>query len=156
MLSEKLKFCKALAPAADRFNTNPVTDWINTKNAARLTFLVIHQGGTTGVGTFVANASAVAAGSSPTAIPYTYRRMTTGDSDTVAAPAAATAAGIPSVAAEDTIIEIEIDVSTLPDGKPFVSLTCTETVNDPVNACVIAILDGTRYKSLTPPSAIVA
>lgn len=154
MLSEKIKFCKGLAPAADRFNSDPTTDWINTEGHSRLTFLVIHAGGTTGVATLTVNASAVAAGSSPTAIPFTYRRMTTGASDAQAAPAAATAEGISTVAAEDTIIEVEVNVAALPDGKTFVSLNCNETVDDPVTGCVLAILDGGRYKSLSPASAL--
>jgi len=154
MLSESIKFCKGLAPAADRFNTDPVSDYVNTQGHKRVTFLVIHQGGTTGKATLTVLAATNASGGSAAAQAFTYRRMTTGDSDTNGAPAAATSAGIDTVPAEDTIIEIEVDVASLPDGKPFVALKCTEAVNDPVTGAVLIILDGARYQGLTPPTAI--
>lgn len=147
MLSEKFKLLKGLAPAADRFNTSPSTDRFNMENLDRITFLVYHQGGTTGVGTLTVEQHVAASSGTPVAIPFRYRRMTTGDSDTLGAISNAAAAGIDTVAAEDTIIEIEVSADALSAGYKFVSLKCAEAVNDPVNAVVIALGHSQRYGS---------
>lgn len=154
MLSETHKIVKGLAPAADRFNTSPSTDIYHLAEAENITFLVIHQGGTTGQGTFTVEACDNVTPSNTEAIAFRYRRLTTGASDTIGAPATAAATGIDSVAAEDTIIEISVRASELPAGKGYVRLKCAEKVNDPVNACVVAILGGLRYGGVNQPSAL--
>lgn len=154
MLSEKLKFVKGLAPAADRFNTSPATDVVSLANAELLTFLVYHQGGTTGKGTLTVEACDDVTPSNTTAIGFRYRRVTTGASDEIGSVSTALAAGIDTVPGEDTLIEIEIRASELPSGRPFARLKCTEAVNDPVNAAVIAILSGLRHGGVTQPTAL--
>lgn len=159
MLSEFIKPLKGLAPAADRFNTSPATDWFNTENYERITFQVYHQGGTTGKATITAREASDVSGTGAAAIAFKYRRMTTGDSDTLGDISAATSAGIDTVPGEDTIIEIEVDARSLTDGKPFVSLLLTEAVNDPVNGAVFAQAHGPqhnhgRYVSGSMPTAI--
>lgn len=156
MLSERIKFVKALAPAADRFDTNPTSAYINTKGCKRLTFLVIYKtaGTNTGKATVTVKAASDSSGTGAATQPYTYRRNTTGASDVLAAPAAAAAAGVDTTVNEDAFMEIEVDVDSLPDGKPWVAIQLTEAVNDPVSGCVIAILDGNRFKGLTDMSAL--
>lgn len=155
MLSESVaKPIKALAPAADRWNSNPTTDSISMANHHRLTFLVYQSGGTTGNATITLLASATSTPGSSTALPFRYRKMTTGASDVLGDVTNATDAGFTTTANEDSIYEIEIDSSDLPDGKPWVHMLCTEATNDPVNGCVIALLSEPRYAGLTHATAI--
>lgn len=154
MLSERIKIVKGLAPAADRFNTDPATDVISLKNAERATFLIIHAGGTTGKATITVEECDNVTPSNSTAIAFKYRRMTTGASDTMGAISTATAAGIDTVAAEDTIIEVSVEAADLSDGYPFVRVVLTEAADDPVNACVVGLLDGVRYQGDSMISAL--
>lgn len=154
MLSEKLHFAKGLAPAADRFNTNPPTDVYNLGLAEDITFIVAHAGGTTGKATITVEACDDVTPSNTTAIPFRYRRMTTGADDTMGDISVATAAGIDTVPTEDTLIEINVRASELTAGKPFVRLKLTEAVNDPVVGFVLAILGNPRYQGETQPSVL--
>lgn len=154
MLSERYKPLKGLAPAADRFNTSPSTDVFSMKNLDSITFLVYHDGGTTGKGTFTVEACDDVTPSNTTPVAFNYRRMTTGASDTMGAISAATAAGIDSVPAESTIIEIEVSADVVAEtGYTFVRLKCAEAVNDPVNGVVIA-LGKLRYEGAQPSSVL--
>lgn len=155
MLSEyTAKPIKALAPAADRWNTDPITDAINMANFNRLTFLVYQSGGTTGNATLTVLASTDASQTSAEAIPFRYRKMTTGASDVLGSVTNATAAGFTTTANEDSIYEIEVLSSALPDTKPWVHLKVTEATNDPVNGCIIALVSESRYGGLTQATAI--
>jgi hypothetical protein len=155
MLSEYVaKPIKALAPAADRWNTNPATDSISMANHDKLTFLVFQQGGTTGNATLTVLASTDSAQAGAQAIPFRYRRMTTGASDALGPVLNATTTGFATTAAQDVIYEIEVLSADLPETKPWVHLLCTELTNDPVNGCVIALLSDARYGGLDQPVAI--
>jgi hypothetical protein len=151
MLSEyAAKPIKALAPAADRWNTNPVSDSITLANHNRLTFLVYQSGGTTGRATLTVLASSDSSRTGEEAIPFRYRKMTTGASDVTNA----TATGFSTTAAEDSIYEIEVLSSDLPQSKPWVHLKATEAADDPVSGCVIALVSEPRYTGLDQPAAI--
>ena len=155
MLSESVaKPIKALAPAADRWNTNPITDAISMANHNKLTFLVYQSGGTTGNATLTLLASTDSAASGAEAVPFRYRKMTTGASDVLGAVTNATTAGFATTANEDSIYEVEVDSSALPETKPWVHMLCTETTNDPVNGAVIALLSEPRYAGITHATAI--
>lgn len=154
MLSESHKIINLVSPSAD-YNGSPVTSpYVSMKNHNLLTVLVAHKGGTTGKSTLTLQAASTTGGSGAVAIPFTYRRKTTGASDVYGSISAATSAGIDTVPAEDTIIELFVKSSDLPDGKPYVALVLTEAVNDPVSGSAIAILGQQRYKSQSPVSAL--
>lgn len=155
MLSERLVFVKALAPAADRFNTNPTSDVINAGYGKKVGFLVYHQGGTTGVGKIQIEACSNNAGDNNEAVAFRYRKGTTGDSNAMGAVTEATSAdGVSTVAAEDAIIEVSVNADELPAGKPFVRLKITETTNDPVNAAVIGYVEDVRFAGETLPNVL--
>ncbi len=154
MLSENVKLIKGLAPAADRFNTSPSTDVVSLANAEKATFILYHDGGTTGKGTLTVEACDDVTPSNTTAVAFRYRRVTTGASDEIGAISTATTAGIDTVPGETTLIEIEVKADELPAGKPFVRLKCTEAVNDPVNGAVLIILSGLRYGGASQPTAL--
>ena len=154
MLTEKFGVVSLLGPTADYNGSALVSDAVNMENYDELSILLAHKGGTTGKSTITIVASSDAAATGATAIPFAYRRKTTGASAVWSAIQAATAAGIDTVPGEDTLIEFFVKSSELPDGKPFVHLGGAEGVNDPVAGCIIAILGGSRYSGLTQPDAL--
>lgn len=159
-LIESVKFVKGLAPAADRWNTNPTTDIVNTKLYDKVCFVAHQQGGTTGKATFTVEASSDVSGTGATAVAFRYSVGGDGastDGDATGAVTAATSAGFDSTANADKLYLIEITAAELPADKPFVRLKCTEAVNDPVNGAVEIVLYGARVKGSgsSMPSAIL-
>lgn len=149
-----------LVPKADRFDTAATTDWISLANHGRITF-VIHTGNATGGtanGTVTVNASSVAAGSSPTALAFKYRKCDSSTTvDTWGALTDATSSGFSMTAGDDRIYVVELladDVEAAAAGKKFVALTVTESSNDPIDAGVLVILSEPRYDQSVPLTAI--
>lgn len=156
MFTENHKVVSLLGPTADYNGSTLDSAAFSLANYELGTILLAHKGGTTGKSTLTVLASTSNAGAGATAIPFNYRRKTTGASAVWGAITAATAAGIDTVPAEDTQIEIFIHSAELPDGKYFVNLHCVEAVNDPVTGCIIAICSKPRYSAITNmPSPLV-
>lgn len=156
-LIETVKFVKGLAPAADRWNTSPATDIVNTKLYGKVAFLVHQEGGTTGNATLTVEACSDVSGTGAVAVPYTYSVGGTGagaSGDETGAIVEATASGFATTAAADKLYVVEVSAAALPDDKPFVRLKCTETTNDPVNGAVEILLYEARYAGAGLPSAI--
>jgi hypothetical protein len=133
----------ALAPDADRYNGNPSTDRVRCPSAGRLQFLITEGAGGTGTATITANAFAENSGGSGTLLGFRYKTVTDpGEIEDSGSWSTATTAGVAPAAGatKQTLIEFRFD--DLPAGKPFVELTLTEAVNDPVDAAVIAIVKG--------------
>lgn len=157
-LIEKIKFVKGLAPAADRWNTNPATDIVNTKLYGKVAFLVHQEGGTTGKATITLEACSDVSATGAEAVAFKYSVGGTGastDGDATGAITEAAAAGFDTTANADKLYVIEIDAADLPEGKPFVRLKATEAANDPVNGSVTILLTEARYAGASLPSAIV-
>jgi len=158
LFSEMCQPVKGLAPAADRWNTNPATDVVNMAKYGRVAFVAHQQGGTTGTATFTVEACTLADGTGATAIPFKYRVGGDGagaGGDLLGAITDAAAAGFTSTAATDRLYVIEVTGDMLPAGKPFVRLKCTEAVNDPVNGAVEIFCLEPRYAGAALDSAIV-
>lgn len=154
MFSESHKIVNLLSPTAD-FNGSAFTSpYVNMEHFNLLTVIFSHKGGTTGKSTLQLMAASDTSGTGATAVPFSYRRKTTGASDVYGDISAALAAGIDTVPTEDTIIELFVKSSDLPDGKPFVALKATEGVNDPVTGTAIAILGQSRFKGNAMPTAL--
>ncbi len=156
MLSESHKIVNLVSPAADYNASTVTTAYVSLKNHNLLTIFVAHKGGTTGKSTITLNAASTTGGSGATAIPFTYRRKTTGASDVFGTISAALAAGIDTVPTEDTIIEIFVKSADLPVDKPYVNVVLTEAVNDPVSGSVIAILGQGRFKGNTSSPSVLS
>ena len=124
------------------------------RNHNLATFLVSHKGGTTGKSTLTVQAATNTSGGSAAAVAFTYRRKTTGASEVYGDITSATTSGIDTVPTEDTIVEIFVKSSDLPDGKPFITLKAVEAVDDPVSGGVIAILGQQRFKGVGSPSVL--
>ncbi len=145
---EMMHFVKGLAPAADRWNTNPATDIVKLDEWNKAVFLVHQQGGTTGVATLTVEACSDNTGTGATAVAFAYAVGADGagaNSDIMGARTEAAAAGFNTTAAIDALYLIEIRGDQLPDGKPYVRLKCTEAVNDPVNGAVEIMLYEGRF-----------
>ncbi len=149
-----------LYPIADAFATSATSDFVSMANYRRLTGL-IHTGvatGGTANGTVTVQCSAVAAGSSLTAIPFKYRVCASSSSvDTWGALTDATASGFSMTAGSNYLYEIEVaaeDVEFNAAGKPFVAIKVTESSNDPIVAGIILLLSDPRYQQAVPVTAI--
>jgi hypothetical protein len=154
MFTEKNALLSLLGPTADGFAGTVDSDAFSMENFDEATIVVSHKGGTTGKSTLTVLASSDASGTGAAAVAFAYRRKTTGASSVWGAVSQATVSGIDTVPGEDTLIEIYVRSSELPDGKPFVNLHAVEAVNDPVTASVFAILSSARYAGTTLPDSL--
>lgn len=154
LLSEKCGVVSLLGPTADYNGSTIDSDAVNLKNYSEASFLVQHKGGSTGKSTLTVLAASDGSGTGATAIPFLYRRKTTGASSVWGAISVATAAGIDTVPAEDTVIEIFVKGDECPEGKPFVNIHAVESVNDPVVGAILAILTNPRFAGTTHPDAL--
>ena len=147
-IADEVKFVKGLAPAADRWNTDPETDRVKLDGFNKAVFLVHQADGTTGKATLTVKAYAAASGGSGDACAFSYRVGADGastDGDAMGALTQASVSGFTTTPATDRQYLIEIRADQLPEGKPYVSLKCTEAANDPVNAAVEIMLYEGRY-----------
>lgn len=154
MLSEIIRFIKALNPGADAFAGTKNTDIVNMGFAEKMTWLVYTDGGTTGKTTITVEACDDVTPSNTSAVAFRYRKSTAGVTDAVGALTAATTAGFDTTPAETNIYEIEVSASALPVGYPFVRLHMVEAADDPVNGCVIGMASGLRYGGLNAPGIL--
>lgn len=144
---ENFHIINGLSPAADRYNTNPVSDAVNMKHYAQVAF-ILHQvtaGTNTGTATVTIEACSAADGSGAEAVAFRYVKKTTGASSVFGSVTNATAAGFTTTANEDTVYVCEVDPSIMPSGKPYLRMKLTEAVNDPVTAGVLIALGGARF-----------
>lgn len=150
----------ALYPKTDAFDTSMTTDFISLANYGKITFYIHTGDATAGTanGTVTLLASAVAAGSSTTALAFKYRVCASSTSvDTWGALTDATSSGFSMTAGDNYLYEVEVtadSVEAQAAGKYFVALKVTEVTNDPVPAGVLAVLDDARYPQAVPVTAI--
>lgn len=152
-ISEQFKIVPlALAPDADRYNTDPTTDWIKCRN--RVCFVVAEGAGGTGTAAITLNEASDNAGTGSAAMAFRYRTLTTaGGLDTWGAWQSATATGVTPAAGANKATLVEVRGDELTEGKDFVSLTLTEGVDSPVDAAVFAIVDQ-DFAGIDPPSIL--
>lgn len=149
-----------LVAKADRFDTSATTDFVSLANYGRMTFLINTGDATAGTanGTVTVVASASAAGTSTTALPFKYRVQAASTTvDTWGALTDATASGFSMTAGDNYqyIVEVTADqVEAAAAGKLFIALVVTEVTNDPVPASVSIILSEPRYPQAVPVQAI--
>lgn len=152
LLSERLKIVKGLDPVADAFAGTITSDVVSLALYDRVCF-VVHKGiGAVGTSTFTVQASAANDGNSPTAIPFKYRRVASGD--TAGDVVQATAAGFTSTAQSSELYLVEVSAADCPDGKPWVHLKGVEVADGAVVGSILAILGDPRYQGATLPTAI--
>lgn len=149
-----------IVPKADAFATAGTTDYVTVEDYDAIGFL-IHTGNATGGtanGAVTVTASASAAGTSTTALPFKYRVCASSTTvDTWGALTDATASGFSMTAGDNYMYWVELktdDIVATVDGKPFVGLTVTESSNDPIDASVSIFLLGRRQPQAIPQTAI--
>ena len=133
-----------LAPAADRYNTNPATAGVSMRSFRNAVFLINEGAGGTGTATVTVEGCSAANGTGAEAIPFKYRQST-GSGATLGELTQAAAAGFTTTAGANKVIAIEVDSDDLPPNKPYVRLQLTEVANDPVAAGVTCVLLNPRY-----------
>lgn len=134
----------ALAPDADRYNTDPTTDRVRCPNAGKVQFLVTEGAGGTGTAALTVSCFAAATGGSGTAVTFRHKTaQTPGQLDDSGGWSSGTTVTPAAGASKQTLIEVRGDDLTA--GKPFVELTLTEDTDSPVDASVIAIVKGGDY-----------
>jgi len=143
IFTENNAITTVLAPAADRFNTNPATATVKLSHYSHATFVVTEGAGGTGTATLVLQECSAANGSGATAIPFRYRIST--DAGLTFGPLqAATASGVTPAAGANKVTVIEVDDRELSADKPWVRVQTTEAVDAPVAASITAILSKPR------------
>lgn len=143
IFSEENNIRQGLAPDADRYNTDPATDVVNTKYYGHTTFIVEHGAGATGTAVVTVEECTAADGTGATAIPFKYRLYAI-----TAAQGAltdATASGFTITAGANKLAVIEVPSRSLSDGSPYVRVQLTEGVDSPVDASVLIIQSQPRY-----------
>ena len=143
----------ALAPDADRFNSNPATDVYSLAEYERITFVLAKGAGATGTATLTVESCDDVTPTTTTAVAFSYRAQTS--NDTWGAWTAATSSGFTTTAGANQVYEVTISGSELNDDDKYVRLQLTEVANDPVDAGVLAILTQPRYGASVPQTAIV-
>lgn len=158
MESEYTGIFTSHAPKADLYDGNPAGTYVKGSAGAFIRWFLQQKtaGTNTGTATVTVLAASDSSGTGATAVPFRYRKKTTGtDKDAFGAVIEVAATGFTTTANEDTIYEIELEVSQNGiDGKPWVALKLTETVNDPVSGAVIGLVCKARYKGHNAPTAL--
>lgn len=95
-----------------------------------------------------------AAGTNPTAIPFTLYKEETALGDTLSAKEAVTAAGYTPSANDNIMYGILVDASELPDDKPYMYVQVTNGTNSVILSAV-AILTGARYSGSATGETVI-
>ena len=153
LLIEELKFIKGLDPVADAFAGTVNSEAISLGKYGRVVFGIYKGVGATGTSVVTVQFSSDAAQTSPTAVPFKYRRIASGDTGSTVTAAAA--AGFTTTAQSSEIYLIEVDVNDVPAGKPWVNMKLVESANDPVLGGIFIIAGDAKYAGDTLPTSIV-
>lgn len=158
---DTIKIVKGLDPVANLQSGSPVSSKaVNMGLYQQALFILNRKSGGTNTGTLVVTMEACtdAAGSSPTAIPFTYRKVPTGNSDTIGAFTSVSSAGFTDTANETAYYAVEVsadEVAAAVAGKPYLRMKLTAGVADAVLGSITILLGDGRYMGNTMPSAIV-
>lgn len=156
IFTEQNHVIAGIYPVADALSGTVYSDVYSLKNASHITFFIMKGVGTTGTSTITIEACSTAAAAAQTAIAFKYKKCSSSTSeDTFGALAAATSAGFATAAASNEIYAIEVDAREIAStGYEFIRLKAVEVVDDPVVACVFAVLSGLRQQGETLPESI--
>lgn len=137
----------ALAPDADRYDSDPATDVYNMKDYDEITFIVVEGAGGTGTATITVEECDDVTPTNSTAIAFDYKTATTANTTaTWSGWTAATTAGVTPAAAAQKMTAVRVRASSLSAGYPYVRLVLTEDTDGAVDAAVVAILSDCRNK----------
>lgn len=155
-MKQIMKFVKGLDPVADAFDTVGRSDVISMREHKNITFLIycgVATGGTAdGVVTVDACSNVGAAATTP--IGFKYQTILTGD--TPSKILTATSTGFAMTPGSSQLYAIYVNASDLAaSGYEFVRLSVTEDTDDPVVACIVAIMTEAKYEQEVSNTVIV-
>lgn len=147
-------YVKGLDPIADAFSGTVYSDVISLKNHDYVTFIIYKGVGTTGTSTITVEACDDTTPTNTSAIPFSYRSITTNDTHSEQTNAAAT--GFTTTAGSSQLYAIDVDSSLLnASGYQYVRLKAVEVVDSPVLGGIVALLSEPKYNKAVQGSAIV-
>jgi hypothetical protein len=130
---------------ADFQDSGTVSDVVSMKEYETAYFLVHWGVGTTGTSTITALPIDEPGGTATTAIPFQYKRMSAGETNT----AWTTSSSLATTAGSEQVYMIKVKASDLPAGYPYVYLNIAELVNGALlGGCIILMADP-RYNEAT-------
>lgn len=138
MLIYEIDTVLAVEPKADGLAGSVAAPCVNMENVEDLAALVAIGAGGTGTAKLQVEACAASDGSGNEAIPFKYKKSTSGDSFTAVADATA-ADGVTTTAGTNDQYMLGVRAGQLPIGKPWVRVISTEVANDPVVAAITYI-----------------
>ena len=143
--SEQNHLVKGIDPVADAFEGTVYSDVVCLKNFSHLTAIIYKGVGTTGTSTITVQACDDATPSgTPTAIPFRYRAITSGD--TPGALTAVANTGFTTTAGSSQLYVIEVDAEDLASAdQAWVRIKCVQVADDPVLGGILLILSNPRF-----------
>jgi len=136
----------------DIFNGNPSTDILSMANYEEVCFIIAKGAGATGTAVITVESCDDTSGTTTTAVAYTYRATTSGN--TVGSLTAATASGFTTTAGANQIYEIFIKADELNGSDKYVRMVATESANDPCDGAIISIGLSPKYLA-DPPREMI-
>lgn len=153
-LLETLHLVKGLDAVADAFAGTVASDVVNMAGYEDILF-VIHKGvGATGTSTVTVEACDDVTPTTTSAVPFTYRAITTGDTEGALTQVAAT--GFTTTAGSSQLYAVQINAAALAaSGYSYARLKMVEVVDSPVLGGILIVQGCPRYAQAVKPSTIV-
>ena len=152
--TERSHYVKGLDPVANAFAGTINSDVVNMTLYNHVEFIVYWGVGATGTTTLTVEACDDVVPTNTTAIPFAYRRISTGD--THGALIQATAAGFLTTAGSSQMYVIEVDAAALAAlDRKYVRLHGVEGTASPILGGIMIRLSEARYAQAITDSAIV-
>ena len=153
LMMENLKFVKGLDPVADALAGTVNSDVVSMRNHGNALFALYKGVGATGDAVLTAEACDNFTPSNTTDVPFYYREINSGDTESAITLAAA--AGFTFTVGSSGIIIVEVKAAQLAaTGFPHVRLHSVEATNDPILGGILIILGNGRYKDAITRTAI--
>lgn len=158
LMLERLKFAKGIDPIADFMAGTKRSDVYSMRDHGRILFVIYIGVGATGTSTITVNACDDVVPTTRSAIPFWYRQILTGDTES--AITRATTAGFTTTAGSSKIVLVEADAKDMgASGYGFIELTAIESNASACLGGICAVLGapggGNRYSRQVNATVIV-
>ena len=155
MQSEKSVLFTSHAPQANLYGASPVGTYVKAMAKVRWVLQQKSAGTNTGTATITVLAASANSGTGAVPVAFRWRKKTTATtSDAWGAVTDSASTGFTTVANENTIYEIEVEPTSLPDGKGWVALKLTQVVADAVDGAVLGYVVAPRYQGQSVPTLL--
>jgi hypothetical protein len=156
--TEEVHTVIGLAPVANAFAGTVSSQAVNMALWDKATFDYIKGVGATGTATLTVEVCTDAAGSNPTAIPFTYRSYATASSDVpTITPTLATSAGFTTTAGSAQVYVIEVDSQNMTAATgSYIRLKSVEVAASAVLGGIMIHLANPTYQGAAAPATVIA